>query len=160
MEITVEKIPGGFRLDGLELKGGKCGCTSILPCCHSWSKLKKTGNSGFVMTVKTSTPETVDLFSWGYVVAKGGMTIEVKVDDARDKTIFSGWYPPRVEEWIERGWKVVSKDGEREDFGVWRCAACKHLYRNSREAVQFEDLPDDWRCPVCRVLKADFEHLG
>jgi hypothetical protein len=41
MEITVEKIPGGFSIDGLEVKNGKCGCTSVLLCCHSWSKVKR-----------------------------------------------------------------------------------------------------------------------
>ena len=41
MDIEIEKIPGGFSVDGLALKSGKCGCTSVLPCCYSWSKVRQ-----------------------------------------------------------------------------------------------------------------------
>jgi hypothetical protein len=33
MEIAIDRIPGGFSVDGLALKNGKCGCTAVLPCC-------------------------------------------------------------------------------------------------------------------------------
>jgi hypothetical protein len=38
--VTIKKIPGGYNVDGLELKNGKCGCTSVVKCCYSWSKVK------------------------------------------------------------------------------------------------------------------------
>ena len=98
MEIAIEKAPGGFRVDGLELKGGKCGCTSVLRCCFSWSKVKRSGNT-FSFTAKATTPDTKENFTWGYTVKKGDYTIEVTFDDARDKTIYSGFYPPRIEQW-------------------------------------------------------------
>lgn len=159
MEIKIEKIPGGLNIDGIEIKGGKCGCTSILPCCHSWSKVKRSGNI-IAYTGKTTTPETEDNFNWGYIVKKGDITVDVKMEDARDKTIFSGFYPPKIEEWVEKGWAVVSKEGDREDFDIWRCAACKWLYKNQKEAVKFEELPSDWRCPVCKAGKDVFERVG
>lgn len=159
MDITIEKIPGGFRVDGLDLKGAKCGCTSVLPCCHSWSKLKRNGNV-FTHTSKASTPETNDLFSWGYTVRKGDVVVEVLMEDARDKNIFSGYYPPPLESWEAKGWEVVSRTGLREDFGLWRCAACKWLYKEAVEKVKFEDLPADWRCPVCKAGKNVFENIA
>jgi rubredoxin len=159
MEISVDKIPGGFRIDGLELKGGKCGCTSVLSCCHSWSKIKKTGNA-FTFTGKAASPDTKENFNWAYTVKKGDYSIEVRMEDARDKVIFSGYYPPRLEDWVEKGWELVIKEGDREDFDLWRCAACKWLYKEKVEGTRFSDLPDDWRCPVCKAGKASFEKVG
>ena len=159
MEISIEKIPGGFKIDGLEIKGGKCGCTSVLTCCHSWSKLRRRGDN-FTYTGKTTTPETKDFFDWSYKVKKGNFTVEVTMEDARDKTIYSGFYPPRLEDWVEKGWEVEAKQGDRGDFNLWRCAACRWLYKESEHEVHLEDLPQDWRCPVCKAGKDSFERVG
>jgi rubredoxin len=159
MEIAIEKIPGGISVDGLALRNGKCGCTSVLPCCYSWSKVKQRGNS-IVFTAKMTGPDTVDNFNWSYAVKKGDITIDVTMEDARDKKIFSGYYPPRIEEWLEKGWEIVKKEGEREDFSVWRCSACKWLYKDKEQKMKFEDLPDDWKCPVCKAGKNVFEQVG
>jgi rubredoxin len=159
MDITAEKIPGGFNVDGLDLRTGKCGCTSILPCCHSWSKVKRNGNT-FNFSGKTTTPETKETFTWGYTVRKGDYTVIVTMEDARDKEIFSGYYPPALEAWIEKGWDVIAAEGKREDFGLWRCAACKWLYKESVEGRKFEDLTPDWTCPVCGAGKNAFEQVG
>ncbi|HAR44906.1 MAG TPA: hypothetical protein DCS05_01710 [Nitrospiraceae bacterium] len=159
MDVQIGKIPGGLSVDGLELKNGKCGCTTVLPCCHTWSKVKRSGNA-FSFVAKITDLETRDNFEWGYTVKKGDLIIEVKVEDARDKVRFSGYYPPRLEAWIEKGWDVVSKTGEREDFDVWRCAACKWLYKEQKEKSRFEDLPDDWKCPVCNAGKDVFERIA
>ena len=158
-EVVVEKIPGGFRVDGLDLKGGKCGCTSVLPCCHSWSKLKRNGNE-FLFSLKTSGPVTINVFHWSYKVAKGGVTVTVTAEDARDKKIFSGYYPPALEDWEDAGWQVLEKNGSREDFGLWRCAACRWLYKEQVEGTKFENLADDWKCPVCKAPKSAFEQIG
>jgi len=159
MDVQIGKIPGGLSVDGLELRNGKCGCTAVLPCCYTWSKVKRSGNT-FSFIAKITDPETKDNFEWGYVIKKGDLVVEVKVEDARDKVRFSGYYPPRLEEWIEKGWDVVSKTGEREDFDVWRCAACKWLYKDHKEKIKFEDLPDDWKCPVCNAGKDVFEQIA
>lgn len=159
MDILIEKIPGGIRVDGLDLKTGKCGCTAALPCCHSWSKVKRSGDS-VKFTAKATGPETKANFTWSYAVRKGSTVVEVSVEDARDKTIFSGFYPPRLEEWIEKGWEAVAKEDEREDFGLWRCAACRWLYKEKEQKIKFSDLPEDWKCPLCKVGKESFEKIG
>lgn len=159
MEVSVEKAPGGFRIDGLDLRGGKCGCTSVLKCCFSWSKVKRSGNT-FTYTAKADTPDTKENFSWGYTATKGDHTIEVTFDDARDKKIFSGFYPPRIEELEARGWTITARNGNRADGSLWRCAACKWLYKDDVEQTPFATLPDDWRCPVCKVGKEEFEKIG
>jgi hypothetical protein len=63
MSITIEKIAGGFSVDGLNLKNGKCGCTAVLPCCYSWSKVKRAGDH-VAYVGKTAEPDAQELFSW------------------------------------------------------------------------------------------------
>lgn len=41
-----------------------------------------------------------------------------------------------------------------------RCKVCAYLYNPSAHDNQnFEDLPDNWTCPVCGVGKEEFEEL-
>ncbi len=49
----------------------------------------------------------------------------------------------------------------------WECSVCGYIYdpaEGDSEAgiaagTPFEDLPDDWVCPVCGVGKDQFEEL-
>lgn len=38
-----------------------------------------------------------------------------------------------------------------------RCTICGYIYDDEVEEVKFEDLPDDWVCPLCGVPKSSFE---
>lgn len=38
----------------------------------------------------------------------------------------------------------------------YKCILCGHIYDEEIEGVKFEDLPDDWKCPMCGALKSDF----
>lgn len=39
------------------------------------------------------------------------------------------------------------------------CIACGYVYDEEVEGVKFEDLPDDWTCPLCGVGKDMFEKV-
>lgn len=39
----------------------------------------------------------------------------------------------------------------------YRCKVCGYIYDDAKEAVPFESLPDDWKCPLCGVPKDMFE---
>ena len=41
----------------------------------------------------------------------------------------------------------------------YRCMACGYIYDDEAEGVKFEDLPDDWVCPLCGVGKDMFEKV-
>ena len=159
MSMEIEKIKGGFMVDGIKLLKGKCGCTSVVQCCYSWSKVKKR-STGLECEVKMTGPDTKDNYNWGYTVSKNGITVTVRVEDARDKEISSGFIPPSVSEWEARGWEVLDKEGDREDGIVWRCAMCKWLYKDNVEETPFENLPEDWTCPKCGAPKRDFEKIS
>ncbi|MCP8321324.1 MAG: rubredoxin [archaeon] len=42
-------------------------------------------------------------------------------------------------------------------YSQWRCTVCGYTYDEREEGVRFEDLPDDWTCPVCGAPKSAFE---
>ena len=40
----------------------------------------------------------------------------------------------------------------------YKCKICGYEYNPAdNNGVAFEDLPDDWRCPLCGVGKSEFE---
>lgn len=39
----------------------------------------------------------------------------------------------------------------------YKCTICGHIYDDAKENVKFEDLPEDWVCPLCGVPKSLFE---
>lgn len=49
----------------------------------------------------------------------------------------------------------------------WRCVVCEYVYDPAEgdpenkipPGTSFEDLPDDWECPVCGAGKGEFEKV-
>ena len=41
----------------------------------------------------------------------------------------------------------------------YRCSICGEIYDEDAEQVKFDELPDDWVCPVCGASKSDFVRL-
>jgi len=60
--------------------------------------------------------------------------------------------------------EAVSKTGSQETSQKYRCQVCGYVYdpakgdiqNNIKPGTAFEDLPSDWRCPVCGVTKDNF----
>ncbi len=40
---------------------------------------------------------------------------------------------------------------------MFKCTICGYIYDESKEGTPFNDLPDDWVCPVCNAPKSVFE---
>lgn len=38
----------------------------------------------------------------------------------------------------------------------WKCSVCGYIYDEAKEGVPFEELPEDWVCPVCGAPKSAF----
>ena len=38
----------------------------------------------------------------------------------------------------------------------YTCDVCGYVYDEQEHGVKFEDLPEDWVCPLCGVGKEDF----
>ena len=41
----------------------------------------------------------------------------------------------------------------------YECTVCGYIYDEEQEGVKFEDLPDDWVCPLCGVGKDMFQKV-
>ena len=41
----------------------------------------------------------------------------------------------------------------------YRCTICGYIYDDAKEKVKFEDLDDDWKCPICGAPKSLFEEI-
>jgi rubredoxin len=46
-----------------------------------------------------------------------------------------------------------------EEAMMWRCTICGYVYDEAKEGKKFEDLPDDWMCPVCNAPKDAFVEM-
>lgn len=42
---------------------------------------------------------------------------------------------------------------------MWRCTVCGYVYDEAKEGKKFEELPDDWKCPVCNAPKDAFVRI-
>jgi len=42
----------------------------------------------------------------------------------------------------------------------YECSVCGYVYDPEEEDMAFEDLPDDWVCPICGAMKDQFEKQG
>jgi rubredoxin len=49
----------------------------------------------------------------------------------------------------------------------WKCTVCGYIYDPAKgdpknginPGTTFEEIPDDWRCPVCGAMKKYFEKV-
>jgi len=46
-----------------------------------------------------------------------------------------------------------------QEYAKYECSACGYIYDEEKEGTRFEDLPDDWICPLCGSEKDDFIKL-
>ena len=52
-----------------------------------------------------------------------------------------------------------------DDFKVWQCRSCGYMYdEEAGDALEgfapgtrWQDIPDDWVCPMCGSAKRDFD---
>ncbi len=39
------------------------------------------------------------------------------------------------------------------------CSVCGYVYDEEKEGVKWDDLPEDYKCPLCNVGKEYFEQI-
>ncbi len=101
--------------------------------------------------------------------------IKVKCSECGKKLgIFEGYHHPK----IEKRWlfckscynKIDEKNINKKSFiraNKWKCTVCDYIYDPAKgdpkngigPGTMFEDLPDDWVCPVCGAGKDKFKKL-
>jgi flavin reductase (DIM6/NTAB) family NADH-FMN oxidoreductase RutF/rubredoxin len=73
------------------------------------------------------------------------------------RTKKKGAAPKNAPTFIDRS--KLEKSIPEDDFASYLCPTCGYIYDEAKEDVKFDDLPDDWVCPVCGVGKAEFKRL-
>jgi hypothetical protein len=154
MAQLIEKVKGGYKVDGLALLSANCGCGGLAgpggsglgDCCMTFSRVRHEGNSIQYVGKKT-TPNTTNNFEWGYKVKKDGTEIEVKVLDTRNPAgfKFGGVDPPPLAAWQQKGWQVVDQferavEGTGEPLPTW-CDSAESLCE--RPEVELESPKGD-----------------
>lgn len=80
----------------------------------------------------------------------------VKVNDYIPMTykyyheVIKGKAPKTAPTWVEE---------KQNNEGKYRCKICGHIYDEVKEGVKFNELSDDWVCPMCGVGKDMFEKM-
>ena len=55
---------------------------------------------------------------------------------------------------IPANWNMENKGGKTMKYV---CKICGYIYDDTKEKVPFEQLPADWKCPLCGAAKTDFK---
>jgi hypothetical protein len=133
MAGLIEKVKGGYKVDGIELRAANCGCGGLTgpggsgtgDCCFTFSRVKHDGNTIMYIGKKT-TPNTTNNYEWGYKVKKEDTQVEVKMLDTRGAVDFKfgGVDPPPLSAWQNKGWQVADQferplEGTGEPLPSW-----------------------------------------
>jgi len=73
------------------------------------------------------------------------------------RDVKKGIAPKNAPTYIDKS--KLHKKSEGGDFAKYECAACGYIYDEEKEGKKFDDLPDNWLCPVCGSEKDDFYKL-
>lgn len=103
----INKIPGGYEVDGFAFRRGKCGCGGGgQDCCFTFSKVKADKNT-LVFEGKATCPSSTDNYAWGYRVRKDDTVVEVHmVDTHGHRDYYAGYDPPPLADLVAKGWTV------------------------------------------------------
>lgn len=56
-------------------------------------------------------------------------------------------------------YEEVPKEVSNRNTSKYRCKLCGYIYDDAKEDMNFEDLPEDWVCPLCGAPKNMFEKI-
>jgi len=73
------------------------------------------------------------------------------------RQVKKGVAPKNAPTYIDKT-KLQKQDMEQE-YNKFECPACGYNYDEQKEGTKFNDLPDDWICPVCGEDKSEFIKL-
>lgn len=81
------------------------------------------------------------------------------------RTVKKGFAPKNAPTYIDR--TKLAKKPIKKEKAKYRCVVCGHIYdpeigdpdSGIKPGTAFEDIPDDWHCPVCGAEKEDFEKI-
>jgi nitrite reductase (NADH) large subunit len=91
---------------------------------------------------------------------RGRPTVQAVVDLLRQKRPTSPQTQPAPPPAVLDDIPSFAKPMEDDVMGRFRCPVCGFVYDEEEEDRKWDQLPDDWVCPVCGEPKSSFEALG
>jgi len=136
------------KLHGMELRYGSTGVPVVLNDAIAFLEIK--------------VDETIDVGS--HLMFIGELVQAEVLDENADpltylhyRKVKKGVAPKNAPTYVDKS--KLEKASGGEAFAKYECPACGYIYDEEKEGVKFDDLPDDWECPICGEEKSDFIKL-
>ncbi len=136
------------KMEGMELKYGESGVPIVLKDSIAFLECK--------------VEETIDVGS--HLMFIGDLLQADVLDSDKEaltylhyREVKKGVAPKNAPTYVDK--TKLEKKPTGEVFAKYECAACGYIYDEEKEGTKFDDLPDDWLCPVCGSEKEDFYKL-
>lgn len=136
------------KMEGMEIRYGETGVPIIL--------------NDTIAYLECSVVETYDLGT--HLMFIGELVQSDLLDPENDPLTYmhyrktkKGMAPKNAPTYIDPS--KLKKKTEDQDYAKYECAACGYIYDEEKEGKKFEELPEDWICPVCGSEKEDFIKL-
>ena len=136
------------KLEGMDIRYGETGVPIIL--------------NEAIAILECKVNQSIDLGT--HVLFIGDLVQSEVLDDAKTpityldyRNIRKGLAPKNAPTYVDKS-KLQTKE-KKSDYAKYKCAACAYIYDEEIEKVKFDDLPDDWLCPICGSEKEDFYKL-
>lgn len=143
------------KLDGVEFKSGETGVPIVTQDSIAFLECQ----------VKQTIDVGTHLIFVGEVVSADVLADLDPLTYAYYRNVKRGIAPKNAPTYIDKS-KLKSTQAKEESV-KYQCAACGYIYdpvkgdpdSRIKPGTKFEDIPDDWVCPVCGAEKQDFEKL-
>jgi rubredoxin len=136
------------KMAGFNIKYSDTGVPIVIDSCIAWLEFK------VVQTVDVGT----------HLMFIGELINAELIDESKDpltylyyRQVKKGVAPRNAPTYIDK--TRLNVDSQVSSLKKYKCLACGYIYDEADEEVKFEDLPDDWVCPVCGSEKSDFVEI-
>ena len=133
------------KLQGMHVKYGETGVPIVLNDCLAFMECK---------VIQTIDVGTHYMFIAELLHSEILDGLKEPLTYAYYRQIRKGSAPKNAPTYIDKS--KLEANPLATDYKRFECTACGYIYDEAEEAIRFEDLPDDWICPVCGSEKSDF----
>jgi len=133
------------KLKGMDVRYGETGVPIVLNDAIAYLEFK--------------VDETIDVGT--HLMFIGELVHSEVLDDDTEaltylhyRKVKKGVAPKNAPTYIDKS--KLEKASGGESYAKYECPACGYIYDEEKEEVKFDDLPDDWECPICGEEKSEF----
>jgi flavin reductase (DIM6/NTAB) family NADH-FMN oxidoreductase RutF/rubredoxin len=139
------------KMAGLEIKYGETGVPIVLNDAIAFLECK------VIQTIDVGT----------HLMFIGELIQSELLDDTKEtltylyyRRVKKGLAPKNAPTYIDKS-KLEHKETQeiKPKAKRHKCTVCGYVYDDAEQDIKFEDLPDDWTCPICGTEKEDFKEI-